>query len=190
MMERTVTVISVEQDFDAEKRDGSTYKATMLNYQDGQFAKQKAFANAFLAKAQPLADKLHALNSGDTITLVTEKNGMFTNVVDIINGATEEGTTFKKKSPVHTPFKKGNSFQDNSIGLQVGNALTNAATLMAHGKAKGSLEEVAEMVLRTGENLKKRLSNGEFAADSADKSDVSKPQTEDVVVDEDINFGS
>lgn len=165
-MQKIITIESVTHNVPKERRkDGGTYLASVLTYTDEGIPREQVFVNAFLDKAPGLRAKVHAVEVGQQIELTLEKKGMFWNVTDInapgqapVRAAAPRTTTTTSHGPTKAPFT------DNSIGMQVGNALTNAATLLAHGAAKGTLESVAVDVLKLGESLKARLTAGEFAA--------------------------
>ncbi len=86
----------------------------------------------------------------------------------------------KKADPAVAPpveakpaFVKGKSFVDNSIGMQVGNALNNATALLAAMDLTGlpteavlkDLELLSEDILAMGERLKAKLVGGLISID-------------------------
>ena len=56
-----------------------------------------------------------------------------------------------------TEYKKKDSGGWKKIGAQVGNALTNAATLLPEGSSASDLEAMAWDIIQVGERLKTKL---------------------------------
>lgn len=179
-MKKIVNVISVEFDIDKDKRDGGVYKATVFKYTDAGEEREIALASAFM-KSQPiLLGELQKLKAGQDVEITLEKRGMYWNLteVDGVAGNGESAAAPSSRSPAPR-----STYVDNSIGMQVGNALSNAALLLAHGQIKGTLEEAARHVIQVGETLKAAIVAGEFEGTSRAPAKGTK------LVDEDIPFG-
>jgi len=154
------TFISFEYNTEIEKAAGGTYEGWVLTYDSGN-GKQfnKAFHKAAMAKTPQLKEKFQALKKGDKFTLVTEKVGNFVTVTDVVAvDVPLEGSA----APAAQPQQRSNSFNDSSIGLQVGNALTNASTLIASGASEFvdlSLLEAAKKIICIGNELRAYVSS-------------------------------
>lgn len=149
------------------KKDGSTDKvASIKHIQDGK-DRQDDIPNFILKANQELLSKIKKLKAGDDVVLVKEKKGSFWNIVDIVQDVAGIAMDSSSKN-------------DYSIGMQVGNALNNAALLMAHGVMKGDLEAVAREVIRVGDRLKASLKG-----DAVVEEPAMPTKTETVTVDDD-----
>ncbi len=144
------------------KKDGGTYLATVLGYtgRDGQ-SKTKAIHSGILGQNAALTADLQAVKVGDTVSITSEKVGNFLNVVSVKK--VDPATLPTETKPAFTGTKGGKSFVDNSVGMQVGNALTNATNLIAAFPKNhdiDDLEVIAEKILHIGERLKAKLVGG------------------------------
>ena len=178
MTTKTVKIVQVLKDYEKEKRDGGTYVCTLVVYEEGNYTKEIPIANAFLSKNPTLKDKLHSLKDGQLADLVLQKNGMYTNLVDVKSASEGEIKPAATSSHKTTP---STFVSDNALGMQVGNALNNAALLMAHGKSSMGLEDTALMVLEIGERLKARLKSGDLT--------TKKEESGAIIEEDDIPFG-
>lgn len=69
---------------------------------------------------------------------------------------TDESKRKIKRVKVEAPA--GGGYQDNSLGMQIGNALNVTATLIAHGKVElKDLESVARRVVEISKKLKEEF---------------------------------
>lgn len=162
-MQKRVTVTSVAHDIPKERRDGKEYFASVIHYTDGGVDREVSFPTAFLDKNPALRADVRAVQPNTEVELTLEKQGLYWNTTAIKAPGSVPTKTHKTGTNTAAPATKV-PFTDNSIGMQVGNALTNASTLLASGAMKGTLESVAVEVLKLGESLKARLTAGEFAA--------------------------
>lgn len=195
-MQKVIKIDEVKHNFDRAKKDGGTYNCSLFAYYDNGKRWENATATKFLETNPDLKAQLNALEIGQEYVLTTEKNAAgFWNIESIVpNDGTvvaETKAPQAKTAAFSTAPKK--SYVDNSIGMQVGNALTNAVSLIASGQSTG-LEATAIEILKLGESLKIRLEAGEFkaGATSPKKAAVARPvaKVAEVVIDEDIPFGS
>ncbi len=164
-----VQVVSVNDNAVIVGKKGP-YSGLDFKYIQGGETKSKAIHSAFFEKKKALISALKSFSEGDTVEITVEGAPFYgldsARRLDATSAAVPQ--SFRSTSEVTKPFAKS-TFVDNSIGMQVGNALTNAATLIAGG-AKGTLEEVAESVLFLGERLKARLVAGDFSPIAEKKS--------------------
>ena len=182
-----VTIIKIDIDVDLVKRDGGTYKGSALAYENtkGDIYK-KSIAEAALKFTPELKGKLAKLTPGEKVNLVMQKKGEFTNLVDVVregealpavdrptNTATNTTSTVTRSTGTNT---------SSAVGMQVGNAISNATLLLAHKVANGTLLEVATMVIQTGELLKAKLESGELTP----KKEVTKVKEQ--IEDENVPF--
>lgn len=136
------------------KGTGKPYSATILHYVVNGEHKEKMVMDRTMR--DHIVNNFH---SGDTVVMTMEKNDK--GYLDLLSMEHDDGTaTATVQTTTATSKQVGTS--DREVGMQVGNALTNAATLLASGIMTGSLEYVAEEVIRTGERLKARLLAGEL----------------------------
>ena len=138
------------------KGTGKPYSATVLHYEVNGLQKEKVVLD------QTMRDHIvNNFHSGDVVIISMEKNEK--GYETIVGLQKDDGSlpVNTQQTTTHTTTNTSR-YSDSGVGMQVGNALTNAATLLAAGKTVGTLEEVAVMVLETGERLKVRLTNGEF----------------------------
>lgn len=77
---------------------------------------------------------------------------------------------------------KGGGFQkkddDYALGQQVGNAITNAATICGAGTSVEDLFKVAEQIIIGGNALKEKIKAGKLGAESSSSKPASKPKQE------------
>ena len=172
-----VEIVDIVPSIEAEKRDGGTYDAFLINYTNAKGAGEITKPAGVIKKNKELYAKLLALSAGDKVELVFEKQGMYSNLVDVKSLSDASALPTAAPATKLAPAVKS-SFVDNSIGMQVGNALNNAAVLLAHKVVKGTIESVAEDILRVGERLKINLVSGKYA----------KSEEKAIVIEEDIDF--
>lgn len=156
------TFVSFKFDAEIEKAAGGTYEGWVLKYSG---ANDKVFTKAIhkvaMGYTPALQAKLEALKAGDKFTLVTEKKGAFVSIIDVTVGDALIGDAAqapKQTSP--TPYQP-KTYTDNSIGLQVGNALTNASTLIASGASEFmdmTLLDAAKKIIDIGNELRSHVS--------------------------------
>lgn len=77
---------------------------------------------------------------------------------------------------------KGGGFQkkddDYALGQQVGNAITNAATICGAGTSVEDLFKVAEQIIIGGNALKEKIKAGKLGAESSSSKPASQPKQE------------
>lgn len=184
-----LTITEINPSLTREKRAGGTYTAFEFKglKEDGTESTQSV-ATSFLKTNTNLKADLDGLVVGGVYDIKLKKNGLYWNLEGATPITKAEGTTRQSTTkPLRAHDFKTQSkstYVDNSIGMQVGNALTNAATLIAAGARKGDLESVAEDVLRVGERLKAKLVAGDYAATNT-KSTQATTTTEDIPFGED-----
>ena len=176
-----VQVISVNPNATLVKKDGGTYKGLEFKYFAAGQPRTKGIHSSQLTRKADLVATLTSLAEGDTVELTLGEEPFF----ELLSVKPATGEVSAEQPESSTTFKKSftkstGSYVDNSTGMQVGNALTNATTLKAAGD-KRSLEEVAVAILVLGENLKARLAAGEFANKPAEVL-TSKKKVQEVVV--------
>ena len=181
-----VEIIDIVPSLTAAKRDGGTYEAFSISYKNSRGYQEQMLKPAVMIRQnQPLHAKLTALSAGDKVELVFEKSGMYKNLIDVIP-VTEVTQTASPPSVATTTKKESykSTFVDNSVGMQVGNALNNAAVLIANKVVKGTVQMVAEDILRIGERLKANLVAGKY---NIAITPVANDATA-TVIEEEINF--
>lgn len=108
------------------------------------------------------------------ISEATVGNTYLMNVVKNEKGYSEI-TSFKlstksSTSSAPTPVaetKKDDYWGDKDIGMQVGNALTNACTILGMGASLEQVEKTAESIIAIGNRLKNKLKSGEIKEETA-----------------------
>ena len=184
-MFKTVEIIKVEKQPERPKRDGGTYAAVVVMYRDNGELKEKAFAASYLKENLAMREQLKSLKEGVSVDIDLQKNAAgFWNIVAFKPAGTGVSTTTTTRGG-------GKTFVDNSVGMQVGNALTNASNLIASGKTKkgDTLKDVAEYVLTLGEELKANHAAGKYAYTAEPtKTDSTTDDLTDVFEDEEIDF--
>jgi hypothetical protein len=138
----------------AAKGTGKPYSATVLHYKVGDENKEKMIVDRNMR--DHIVNNFH---SGDTVVMTWEKNEK--GYLDLVAMEQDNGS-YKPEATTSTSNTYRGSTNDREIGMQVGNALTNATTLMASGQSKNSLEETAEEIIRVGERLKAKMLAGEL----------------------------
>jgi hypothetical protein len=144
------------------------YSGLEFKYVQNGEQKSKAIHNAFFDKSKSLIDALTSFSAGDTVEITVGGPPFFgLESAKKVEATSEE---LPQSSAATSESKKSytkSTFVDNSVGMQVGNALTNAATLMTTKAYQGiSFEDIAIDVLKLGESLKARLVAGEFSAET------------------------
>ncbi len=198
-----VQVVSVNDNAIIEGKKGK-YSGLEFKYVQNGEQKTKAIHSAFFDKKKAMIDELKSCLEGDTVEITVEGAPFFGLAgVKRLDATAAVATPTPSVSTSKPPFKSG--FVDNSVGMQVGNALTNAATLIASGHITSKLHgeellvSVAEQVLVAGELLKVRLIAGNYAPDrtptkppTTKKAPVKKPVVEEVEEEEDLDdpFGA
>lgn len=158
---KVVKIVAIDRNAKIGAKGFDGVKVTYVNG-DGKESSTN-FLGFALDKKLALKKTIAELKEGDTVELTFEKKGEFYNVVDvkIVDGGE---LSISEKPRANKPFVKssGGSFQkvDNSKGMRVGNALTNAVALIVAGKRSGSIVDVALEVIKAGEELDALLDKG------------------------------
>ncbi len=179
-----VQVVSVNENAVIQGKKGP-YSGLEFKYVQNGEQKSKAIHNAFFERSAVLIEALKSFKEGDTIELTVEGAPFFGMVS--ANKLGEAGSVLeapRSTQTIHQSHTKS-TFVDNSIGMQVGNALTNASNIMASGQIvhKGGeefymyLALVASRILHLGEDLKAGLIAGKFAHKEEEKSVPLKKDT-------------
>lgn len=138
-----IQVVSVQSDIQIPKKDGGSYAGTQLVYNAGGRTMTKGFAKAFIDNNVQLKAKLEALKAGEAATLVLEKKGAFTNVVDILEAGAappaSSGSSYSSSGSSHK--SKGSTKETARIVRQT--AVTAAA---AFEKTPHAVMETAELL--------------------------------------------
>lgn len=146
------------------KRDNSgTYKCAVLKVLVDSTGETKTFnTNHTGFKFNPaLKEQFKKVKVGKSLCFTTQVKNGFTNLVAIGDPVGVDEQDLGETPAAARPG--GRSFtNENAIGMQVGNALNNAATLVASNAAFDDLEKTCEYILSLGEDLKQRLIAGEF----------------------------
>lgn len=152
----TITLIESQVN-EVSKKTGRSYSFTNFHYNVGGVVQVKKILD------RELRDIIcNTFKQGDLVRLEISNVNGFDNIVSIQKAEGEvpppvATATAAPKASVH-------GSQDREIGMQVGNSLTNATTLLAHGHfPEGTtLEEAAVHVIKVGNSLRTRLQSGEF----------------------------
>lgn len=163
------TVIEVQFDVVQQLDSGKTFEGVILKYKLKDAAREKKFHKNGFKFIKNLLEQLQSLKPGDHIEITHEKKGEFTNFTNIerLDGSSGDTAPAKK---AWSPAAGKAPYVDNTVGLQVGNALTNATTLIAHGHSSKSLEDTAIEILLLGNKLRDLVTSGKL-----DKGVVVKP---------------
>lgn len=177
-------VVTINPKVDKVSKAGQPYSVFEIVGSTEQGIKTKSITLQTLQYNSALSDQLHTLKVGDSVEFVEEQKGQYKNVVGAIIGPGTKGEPYSSsKSNNSAPKSNYVDYKERDYGLQVGNALNNAAALIAAKAEKGSLKEVAERILYVGEELKQHLKEGKYKVASS-ASEITK-----TVVDFDIGFG-
>lgn len=163
-----VTILDISQNVEKKKKDGGTYKATILTVKPktGGPAAERLIMQTTVDKSTSMQESLSSLDTGSIATLVhqSREGSKFTNIVGVHIGdvpdAQSQVTPYSGTGGGFTK-KSATSTYDTS-GAQVGNALNIAALMLAHKVQKGTLESIAEDTLRLGERLRAKLNAGVY----------------------------
>jgi hypothetical protein len=137
-------------------------------------------------------DIISDLQPQDTVEANLVPNGSFTNLVSIkkSKGVTSVAhTETKVTSAIPTTTKKSStapsgSYADGQIGMQVGHALTLAATLLTNPKVSiEDVESLAEKIILAGNSLRAKIADGSIndtpvVTKTVKKSKVSTPTSD------------
>jgi len=155
MNKQIATIDLIEGTVNKVSKVNKPYSATVLHYTVNGERKEKMVID------RGMRDHItQNFYSGDTVVLSWDKNEK--GYLDLVGVEKDDGTTKASPPVTNTTSHKQVGSNDREVGMQVGNALTNAATLMAAGVVTGTLIEVASMVIQTGEMLKAKLLAGEL----------------------------
>ena len=158
----TVKLNSIEKNMKFEKRDGGVYLATVVSYEDEDgIYKEIKVANNFLSQSGSLSAMLDKAVGSKFVKIQVEKRGLYTNLKAIVP-TDSAPVAASETTVVAKPTSQRGTFSDNALGMQVGNALTNATTLLASKQRKGTLKEVSIEILMLGEELKQGLASGAY----------------------------
>lgn len=135
-----VKIISYQENITKPKLDGSTYQAAELSYNKNGEVKSTSIAMAFLAHNQALRDKLQALNAGDTVDVVYQKNGNFMNLVDI-KPAGSGGISTKAS----TTSSSSGGFDSRQESIVFQNSMAHATAIAIHNSG-GAAVNVADVI--------------------------------------------
>lgn len=185
-----MTITEINPSTNRTKRDGGTYNCFHFKgVKDDGNETEQYIASSFVASNLSLKNQLAALVVGSTYDVQLKKKGMYWNIEGVVPAGTSPG---KPGRPSGTSggraagtSGKSSTYVDNSLGMQVGNALTNATNLIAAGVRKASVEEVAEEILRVGERLRANLQAGKYAAIETSSAGQATTTTEDIPFGED-----
>lgn len=171
----TGTFVGFNRNVAKAKKDGGVYKTNVLIFSTRFGAKEKTIADFALGKSPLLAKALDSLVEGDEIEIELDES-QYKNLVMVkkLSGATDSAaiTDTKTSAAPVAATKTATKRDDYGVGMAVGNALNNAALLLAHGIVKGELEEVARDILTLSIKLREDYMAGEF-----DKPAVTKTKT-------------
>ena len=150
---KTVKITAVELNKSLTSKAGKPYVANVLTYVDGEGNEKKTN----IMPTNPVVAELPNLKVGQHVGLKFAKDGEFFKLVgfelnpeaapQILNKASQKSSSFVAKD-------------FNSDGMQVGNALNNAAVILAHGKHEVTvdmLEKTAFEIMKASERLKLKL---------------------------------
>lgn len=149
-----VKVLEIDRNKKGTGANGEyTYTYMKVDYQ-GQESEKRIMPGT-IKKFPNLKEEVAAVKVGMTVKLDTVKEGNFTNISKI----TIEGADDKQVTTGDTTTKS--DYNDNALGQQVGNALTNAAATLGGKATVKQLEERAWEIVLIGNKLKERLKKGE-----------------------------
>lgn len=191
-----VTVFNVEQNVDKATKAGKPYKATIISAKTSEGrAKDFLITQSTVNKAPEMQAALDSLAMGDIATIVeeTREGTTFTNIVGVHKGDVSDagsqvvpfGSTNSYKAGGTTTYVKKDF---DSSGVQVGNALNNACLMLANKVMKGTIESVAEEILRISERLKTKLKAGAYNTEATNTTTAKTTESNFFVEDEDIPF--
>ena len=140
------------------KTSGKPYSATIVHYTVNGERKEK------MVMDKKMRDHItQNFHSGDTVIMTWEENKA--GYQDLVGMTHDDGSVQNTSEPTATKAattrQVGNN--DREVGMQVGNALTNATNLMAnnHPSVLGmDLYTAAMMVVSVGERMKKDMVGG------------------------------
>ncbi len=149
-----ITITNVIQNTSLQKKDGSNYQATVIQYTNslGQ-SQSQTMATAYLSQVPDLANQINALRPGQKVWVTfTQKPGsQFTSWRSISTTPMQEGTVEvsdapkAKKSFTRGGGSGGGSSYD-SMGAAVGQASNAAVLLACHGKIEVNM--IKDMTLK------------------------------------------
>lgn len=178
---KVVKVVAVEEDAEIQKKDGGFYRALKLTYDLGGQVSYKAVHTGMLDKFKDAVEGIRASKPGDKVELHLEKNGQFTNLVNVV----------KTDKPLTSGYKKysggggggggnsgGYSSADNQLGQQIGNAVTNAVALAIAKEGKDvklkTVEAFVVELVAISTKVKKSIATG-----TTSKTETTKVSTEE-----------
>ncbi len=183
----TVTI----KDVKTEQRDGphGPYDVTDITYD------YKGTEKTFLAfpghykKYPNLSSEIKSLKAGMTVGFETTKTDKGSDISKII---TEGGPAPVMKSTASYKPKSTYTPNDNAIGAQVGNAITNAVSTLGQGATLAQIEQRVYDLILIGERTKRRLERGEHlnqaSADNNTAASQENQQSAHSFDDTDISF--
>ena len=186
-------VILFEETLFQSTKAGKPYKATIISAKtsDGR-SKDFLITQSTVNKAPDMQAALSSLSMGDTATIVEEarEGTTFTNIVGVHKGdvpdAASQLVPYSGNSSGSTATSSQKKDYDSS-GAQVGNALKNACLMLANKAMKGSIESVAEEILRVSERLQVKLKAGAYSTNNTSNTTTQNTSKEsDFVVDDSI----
>jgi BioD-like phosphotransacetylase family protein len=190
-----VTILNIDQNIEKKKKDGGPYKATILLVKpiSGGQAGERLILQSIVDKAADMQTALNTLQTGDVATLVHQarEGSTFTNIVGVYVGNVPDAQSQQAAWNGAGGGGAGKSYQKDTTGIQVGNALNNAAILLANKVMKGTLETVAEHVLIIAEKLKAKLKAGTYKHVEGAPAQATASRTsvaETFVEDDDVPF--
>lgn len=168
MSNALATIDLIQDNVNMVSKAGKAYTCMVLTYTINGEQKEKKILDKYLRDHVK-----NNLRAGDLVRLGFGRTDTgFMNLAEITkvnpDEVAESMVEMSEPTPTKTSMQRRVETQfnntDREIGMQVGNALTNASTLLAAGKMPEGmpLMEVAEHVLRIGNALKQKLMNGEF----------------------------
>jgi hypothetical protein len=194
---KVVKVVAVEEDAEITKKDGGFYRALKLTYDVCGQVNYKAVHTGMLDKYKAAVAGIRAAKPGDVVELHLEKNGAFSNLVNVV--PSDKPLTAAKSFGGSGGFKKfeskasGFNSEDNQLGQQIGNALTNAVKLAIAMEDVSivHVERLARDLVKVSAKLKQEF-KGKVDTVVEAKTEVKKAATvvkakKEVVVEPDVS---
>lgn len=136
------------------------YSVTAVTYEFKGAEKRFLAYPSTLKKYPNLKSELSNLKTGMTVGFQTTKTDKGSEISQILfDEPNRQSSDAAASSATHT-FSKS-SFNDNALGMQVGNALTNAVSTLGVGASLEDIENRVWDLIQIGERTKRRLENKE-----------------------------
>ncbi len=152
-----VQIISVALDSEIPKKDGGTYRGTLIVFKDlnKNMIGNKGISATYLDKNSELKNKIAALTPGQDIELVFTKQGSFNNLTDVVELKEEAQPAKQNKSFMKTDPSVQRSIVRQSAVAQIVNLFVATGTVqVVDEELINDVIQKAELIAKyTGEGL-------------------------------------